>query len=241
MEKFFFHLKRFNAIGLALFFIVVMVVAVLQLTSSNLDDVMYDDDVVGFGAERVGENSAIGQEVETRAGKLVAYYESDEDHERKELAGLVLVNLETSKTLELASAGSDHLVSFDFLFDQKAEEKPVIGYIARVATEQQYKVGRSSLIIGALPELTKNTIAEDVEFVDLPTVRSDGSVAMVMWQDQESAEIVSFRLTDGKVIDRAAIKLPIMDPKRVSQGPGRAMNPSLLRDPGFGVAPSDSF
>ena len=240
-EKFFFYLNRFNAIVFAL----LLVVGLFTIAGAMVADWRYRESSVesDFGLEMERVNSIIGQEVETRGAKVVAYYESDEASERKELAGLVLVNLETSETLRIASSGSEHLVDFEFLYDQGDEARPVVGYIARVASESQYREGRSNLVIGALPAMTRTEIARDVTFVDLPTVRSDGHLGLIMWQDQDVGEVIAFRLSDGQVVDRASVNVPRTDPERLSQGPGRADDPALTRRRDFpgALAPARDF
>lgn len=241
-DRFFFYLNRLNAVAFALLLLATIVFLAVQASRMPDEDYYLSDETASdFGSSMERLNSIIGQGVETKGADIVAYYESDAQYERKELAGLILVNPETTETLQVADAGSELLVSFEFLFDQGIEDQPVVGYIARVATETGYEQGRSNLIIGALPAMTKTVVAENVVFVDLSTVRSDGTVAVIMWQEQDVGEVVAFNLTDGKVVDRARIEVPVTDPERLSQGPGKSFDASLLRRRGDTDAPVHDF
>jgi len=232
-DSFFFYLNRVNAVLFALI-LIGFAWAFLQSQYGYPSDVIYSEEGQGFGSEREKLNSIIGQDVDTRDGTVVAYYESDEQSERKEMAGLVLVNPLINKSLTIASAQDEYLVDFNFLYDQGDEKRPVIGYIATVTDEAGFEKGEADLIIGALPAMTKTNVAEDVLFLDLPQVRSDGSLAVIMWPNQDQAELVAFRLNDGSVIDRAIITVPRINADTVSQGPGKAMDIGLLRQNDFG-------
>ncbi len=177
------------------------------------------------------ENSLIGHAIETADGKIVAYYEGDDGDKRQVGAGMTIINQRTGQSLAFANQPGELLVNFDFLFDQGQEDKPVVGYIAMVSDEERFRAGKADLVIGAIPGMTKNTVAENVLFTDLPTVRSDGSLAVILWQQQNKAALVSFRIDDGAILDRAEIDLPQLEDDRVSQGPGRSFDSALLRRP----------
>lgn len=240
-EKFFFYLHRFNAVALFLLILAVTVSWAWQAWEMQKYTGEWDSDETDFGSKFEPSNSIIGQAQQTRDGEIVAYYDSDDDNERKENAGLVIVNSKSGKTLKIVEAGKELLVDFEFLFDQSADGRPVIGYIAKIANEAQFKAGRADLIVGGLPALSKNVVARDVQYADMPQVRSDGSVGIIIWQTDREAEVVGFNINDGNVTDRAKIDLPIIKDDQVSQGPGRAQDPELLRDPHFGAPPINQF
>lgn len=230
-EKFFFYLNRLNAVLILAVILTLGWVLLAELFRTH-DDVIWHGSSPnsGFGADFNRTNSIIGQAEDTSDGEIVAYYEEDEDSsERRENAGLVLAHPKSGRTLAIAKARKDLLVDFNFLYDQGKPGGPVVGYIAKIASEADFREGKFDLVIGAIPEMTRNVVGEDLRFADLPQVRSDGTLGLIFWQTEDEAEMVGIRLEDGAVLDRASIDLPIIAEDRVSQGPGIADDSALKR------------
>lgn len=242
-ERFFFYLQRFNAILLALTLIgflgfIAYNSWVIHRFESDWSDPGSES---SFGSDFEPKTSVIGQAIDAKGGEIVAYFDSNGDGERADKAGVSLVDPKSGKTMQLGLAPGEILADIDYLYDQGRKNERVIGYIAKVSDEERWRNGRADIVIGALPAMTRNVVARDVVFTDLPTVRSDGTLGVILWQTEDSAELVSFRLEDGSVIDRAEISLPAIRVNRLSQGPGLADDAALRRDPNFGKVPSNAY
>ena len=161
-----------------------------------------------------------GQEIETSDGELIAIMQDDgEAGERVKLGGITITNPTTGKFVEIAPEGSGEVVQFELIFDQGDDGK-VVGYLATVATPEQYEQGRQDLIVGALPALTRNVVARNIRYSDLPRIRGDGSVGMLMWPEEGEAYLIAIRLSDGAIIERTRVKLPTLKQNQLSQGAG---------------------
>ncbi|MBX7527028.1 hypothetical protein [Qipengyuania vesicularis] len=238
IDRFFHYLERFNAIA---FFLLILgtsiFVAGTFIQDRHLTNDFEDSGAFGSGQEKI--NSIIGHPVGTHGGQVVAYYEADDDFERQEEAGVVLVDPATGRQVMVAQSGRDLVVKFEFLFDQGDKDQPAIGYLAAISNRDDWEKGIADLVIGALPAMTRNVVATNVQFIDLPTVRSDGSVGVILWDEQSTARVVAFNLSDGSIIDQASLQIPPLLESRVSQGPGKASEPELRRDPNGGMPPAD--
>ncbi len=153
---------------------------------------------------------------------------------------MTIVNPATGKQLPVAAGADERLVDFAYLYDQNRKSGKVIGYIAKVSDIARFAAGKSDIVIGALPTMTRTVVARDIIFSDLPTVRSDGTLGIILWYTQDSAELVGFRLSDGKVVSRANVRLPVIEEDRISQGPGILEDDSLARRPVL-AAPRNAF
>ena len=130
---------------------------------------------------------------------------------------------------------------FDLLYDQSRETGKVFGYLATIATPEQYKLGRADLIVGALPEMTRNVVVEDVLFVDMPQVRGDSSVGAIVWTEEDRAQLVSISPLEGRILDSAEVALPPLKNKKISQGPGITDDPYLARRSTRDYSPRNVF
>ena len=68
--------------------------------------------------------------------------------------------------------------------------------------------------------MTRNLVARNIRYSDLPRVRGDGSVGMLMWPEEGEAYLVAIRLSDGKIIERTKVTLPTLKESALSQGTG---------------------
>jgi hypothetical protein len=89
--------------------------------------------------------------------------------------------------------------------------------------------------------MTRTVVAEDVRYVDLPTVRGNNTVGMIVWPTEDDAKVIGVDLITGRIIDSAKIALPAPRSNTLSHGPGVADDPGLRRDPGYGRAPVSVF
>jgi hypothetical protein len=161
-----------------------------------------------------------GQEIETAEGSLIAIFQEGEtSSERVELGGITLTNPTTGTAIEVAPDAAASVVQFELIFDQGDEGK-VVGYLATIATPEQYEQGRMDLVVGALPAMTRNVAVRNIRYSDLPRIRGDGSVGLLMWPEEGEAWLVAIRLEDGAVIERTSVKLPVLRSNDLSQGPG---------------------
>jgi hypothetical protein len=76
------------------------------------------------------------------------------------------------------------------------------------------------LVVGAFPTMTRSVVARNVRFSDLPQMRGDGSVGLLMWPEEGEAQLVAIRLADGAIVERAKVTLPTPKQNTLSQGPG---------------------
>jgi hypothetical protein len=177
-----------------------------------------DADTYGGKFERTLPYS--GQQIETADGELIAIMQDDgEPGERIALGGITITNPTTGKFIEVSDDTAPNVVQFELIYDQGDDGK-VVGYLATVATRDQFEQGRQNLIVGALPAMTRNIVARNIRYSDLPRIRGDGSVGMLMWPEEGEAYLIAIRLGDGAIIGRTRVKLPTLKQNRLSQGTG---------------------
>lgn len=177
-----------------------------------------DADAYGGKFERTLPYS--GQQIETSDGELIAIMQDDgEPGERIALGGITITNPTTGKFIEVADDAAPNVVQFELIYDQGDDGK-VVGYLATVATHEQHEQGRQDLIVGALPAMTRNVAARNIRYSDIPRIRGDGSVGMLMWPEEGEAYLIAIRLGDGAIIERTRVKLPTLKQNRLSQGTG---------------------
>mgnify|MGYP000191192023 CR=1 FL=1 len=229
-RRFFLHLQRFNTVAVFLGIVTIFTVVIYEnyFSFAAQRTSAYSDSE--FGNERESTNSIIGDPIETKSAELVAYYEESDLNERKTHAGITIVDPATNRTLEIAQRADERLISLDYIHNQGEKDGPVIGYIALVSSEKRLSSGRADLVLGALPAMTKNVVATDILYSDLPKVRGDGAIGVILWPEDDVARVTAFRLEDGSVIDSKQINLPQIKSNSLSQGPGIADDPSLRRD-----------
>jgi hypothetical protein len=219
-ERFFLYTQRASSIAVlavALAFGAMLVVQWLEVRR-------YEREFAG-GADSYGGKYErtlpySGKQIETSDGELIAIMQDDgEPGERAELGGITITNPTTGKFIEIAPDGSGEVVQFELIFDQ-GEDGKAVGYLATVATPEQYEQGRQDLIVGALPAMTRNVVARNIRYSDLPRIRGDGSVGMLMWPEEGEAYLIAIRLADGAIIERTRLKLPTLKQNELSQGTG---------------------
>jgi hypothetical protein len=160
-----------------------------------------------------------GQEIETADGSLIAIYQDDGNAgERIELGPITLADPGSGRQIEIAPEGAG-VVQFELIFDSGFNGKAV-GYLATIASAEQYRQGRQDLVVGALPALTRNVAARNLRYSDLPQIRGDGSVGLLMWPEEGQAYLVAIRLGDGAIVERAKVRLPTLRENTVAQGTG---------------------
>lgn len=220
-DRFFFYLHRVNALLFLAVLLFIGTVAVAERLRFGATD-EYPSNPSDFGVNADGNRLRSGESVKTPNGDVAFYFERAEDDpfERRKYAGLSLVHPGSGKAIALAPGPEERLVRFEFLFDEALEERPVVGYVAMVSDDARFEDGRADIVIGALPGMTKTVVAQDILLMDMPTVRSDGSLGLVLWTADDQAELVGFRLDDGTVTERAKIELPALKSQRISIGKG---------------------
>jgi hypothetical protein len=172
-----------------------------------------------FGGELERTLPYSGQEIETSDGSLIAIFQDDGDPgERIERGGITISDPGSGRQIELAPEGAG-VVQFELIFDQ-GDHGNAVGYLATIATAEQYRQGRQDLVVGAFPALTRTVAARDIRYSDLPRIRGDGSVGLLMWPEEGEAYLVAIRLSDGAIIERAKVKLPTLKQATLSQGTG---------------------
>jgi hypothetical protein len=218
-DRFFTHVQRISSLLVLVFAALAIAMFVQQwFAYHSFDELRGDKGKFGQKFERTLPYS--GQEIETAEGSLIAVFQDNGSAgERKELGGVTITNPSTGKFIEIASGNSSNVVQFELIFDQ-GEDGKVVGYLATIATKAQYEQGRQDLIVGALPAMTRNVVARNIRYSDLPRIRGDGSVGMLMWPEEGEAYLVAIRLRDGAIIERTKVTLPTLKASTLSQGSG---------------------
>jgi hypothetical protein len=117
-----------------------------------------------------------GQQIETADGELIAIMQDDgEPGERIALGGITITNPTTGKFIEVSDDTAPNVVQFELIYDQGDDGK-VVGYLATVASPEQYEQGRQDLIVGALPVMTRNVVARNIRYSDADVARGRRSL-----------------------------------------------------------------
>lgn len=155
------------------------------------------------------DDSYSGREIETAEGQIVAY-EADEymDARAKLGANVSLTNMTTGESIQIAPEGYS-VINWQLLErDGENEPRVAVGYLAFIADAEQFEQGRFELVVGTFPTLSRITVAQDILYGDLPTVHGDGSVALIVWAENDQAEFVLIDLASGEIVERRAVPLP---------------------------------
>jgi hypothetical protein len=67
--------------------------------------------------------------------------------------------------------------------------------------------------------MTRSVVARNIRYSDLPRIRGDGSVGLLMWPEEDEAYLVAIRLQDGAISERAKVNLPALKEDTLSQAP----------------------
>ena len=236
-DSFFLVVQRVSNMLVVLFILFLAAMAAWQWRESRSFEEDYERKY-GGGFERQLPYS--GQEIETAEGSLIAVFQDDgSPGERIELGGITITDPGSGKQIEIAPEGAG-VVQFELIFD-KGNEGKVVGYLATVATREQFREGRQDLVVGALPALTRTVVARDIRYSDLPRIRGDGSVGLLMWPEEGEAYLVAIRLQDGAIIERTKVKLPRLKQSTLSQGTGSGYFEPGRQSLGDRAAPVASF
>ena len=219
LDRFFLYTQRAASIAVLALAIAFGAMIVIQWLEVRRYEREFAGDADSYGRKYERTLPYSGQQIETSDGELIAVMQDDgEPGERTALGGITITNPTSGKFVEVAPDGTS-LVQFELIFDQGDDGKAV-GYLATVATPDQYDQGRQDLIVGALPAMTRNVVARNIRYSDLPRIRGDGSVGMLMWPEEGEAYLMAIRLGDGAIIERTRVKLPTLKRNRLSQGTG---------------------
>ena len=219
-ERFFLYVQRAASIVVLLVALAFAGLLVFQWLEVRRFERQFAADADSYGGKYERTLPYSGQQIETSHGDLIAILQDDgEPGERAELGGITITNPTTGKFVEVAPQGAGDVVQFELIFDQGDDGKAV-GYLATVATPEQYEQGRQDLIVGALPAMTRNVVARNIRYSDLPRIRGDGSVGLLMWPEEGEACLIAIRLADGAIIERTRVKMPTLKQNQLSQGRG---------------------
>lgn len=221
-ERFFKYLGRFNTAVIASLILVFGGMTVWQAYQDWQwrTEAGESADYPGFGRDAPSGLPITGQEIKTANGTVAAYYQTDENDERFGGAGLTLIDVATGESLMVGASPNDAVIKFEIIHDQSRDDETAIGYIASVADEEQYRLGRTDFIVGSLTRLSRNVVARDVRYTDLPTVNGNGTIGVLLWPEDDEAQFVAVRLVDGSVIKRTSVPLPAIRENTLSKGPG---------------------
>jgi hypothetical protein len=219
-DRFFQILQRISSVLVILLVTVLLAIAARQWFATREFAGVIEPYEREFGGKFERTLPYSGQEIETAEGSLIAIFQDNGNvGERVELGGITITNPNTGESVEVAGGDMTSVVQFELIFDQGNDGK-VVGYLATIATPDQYDQGRQDLIVGALPALTRNIVARGIRYSDLPRIRGDGSVGLLMWPEEDEAYLVAVRLADGAIIERSKVNLPALKDNQLSQGRG---------------------
>ena len=212
-DRFFHALHRINAVAIFGFIVFALVMTVLtQIRAREQGYGRFADDS-SYGSD----DSYVAHQIETADGQIIAY-EADENIGRRAEPGnnVSLTNMTTGESVMIAPEG--HSVINWQLLERGAENVPnlAVGYMAFIANAEQLEAGRFDLIVGTFPTLSRLTVAENILYGDAPTVHGDGSVALIIWAEDDRAEFVSIDLATGVIAERRAVPLPQISENQLS-------------------------
>jgi hypothetical protein len=203
-DRLFHYLMRVNAIGIFLFLAFAGSTIIYQWLESRY----FSPRQSAWGSDTKHKALYTGQELKTRNGSVISYEVADsEGMGRREGGNVSFVNMKTGSSLKVAPENSS-VVNWEILFSPGSNDRVAVAYMAFVSTSEQFKNGRMDLVVGTLPDLQQSTVARNILYGDLPTVQGDGSLAIIMWPDEDTAVFVTVDLTSGKILSRNQVPLP---------------------------------
>lgn len=234
LDTFFVLLNRFNAIGIGIALVCLVVAGASALYSLVQEP---PQEYLGNSDHKAG--SYAGEEIQTANGPVAAYGIGNFDGglASSQSPNLSLVHLASGrKRLILPNDGKRRIIRFETIESSPASRKPLArAYIALAVDAAEKAEGKIDLIVGTLPELKQATVARNLAAVDLATLYGSDKLAIIIWPKPDQAQLVTIDL--GSLQIKATDVIPLPQPKdtKATNDTGRAVRSA--KDP----APANHF
>jgi len=207
-DTFFAYLNRFNAIGVAI--LLICIVIGIAVNVWNDPRLSIGEPFGGDDRRRIGQY--VGEDIQTSAGPVAAYGlgKVDESLSDNVSPNISLTHIASGKTRLIApTTGDQQVIRFEAVDQQDREGKRIAkAYIALLADKTAYANGQMDLIVGNLPELKQVVVARDAFAIDLPTLYDNEKMAIVVWPSPSEAKLISIDLASMKITQTESIPLP---------------------------------
>ncbi len=223
LDSFFVLLNRFNAIGVGIALVCLIVVggaAVYSLFQETPSEY--------FGDNNHKAGRYVGEEIQTAAGPIAVYGigSLQDGLGTTKSPNLSLTHLASGrKRLILPKDGERRLIRFETIESSPESSKPNgRAYVALAANAAEKAEGKIELIVGTLPDLNQVSVARDLFAVDLATLYGNDKLAIIIWPKPDQAQLVTIDLGTLRIQDTEAIPLPQPRSAKVADGAGQAVS-----------------
>ncbi|WAC23707.1 hypothetical protein [Blastomonas sp. SL216] len=222
LDSFFVWLNRFNAIGIGIALVCLIVVGSAALYSRFQEP---PSEYFGDNNHKLGPYA--GEEIQTASGPVAAYGIGNL-HD-----GLVSINSPNLSLTHLASGrkrlvlpkdGKKRIIRFETIKSTPDLAKPFARAYVALAVEAADKAdGKIELFVGTLPDLDQVSVARDLFAVDLATLYGSDKLAIIIWPKPDQAQLVTIDLGTLRIQDTEAIPLPLPQSAKAADGAGQAV------------------
>lgn len=222
LDTFFVLLNRFNAIGIS-----VALVSLIVAGGDALYSHFQEPPTEYFGDNNHTVGRHVGEEIQTAAGPIAVYGIGNlqDGFGTTESPNLSLTHLASGrKRLVLPKDGKRRLIRFETIESSPESRKPHgRAYVALAVDAAEKPDGKIELIVGTLPDLNQVSVARDLFAVDLATLYGKDKLAIIIWPKRDQAQLVTIDLGSLRVQDTDAIPLPQPPSAKVADGAGQSV------------------
>jgi hypothetical protein len=230
LDTFFVLLNRFNAIGIGIALVCLVVVGVAALYSR-----LQEPSQEYFGDSDQTAGLYAGEEIQTANGPVAAYGigELDGGPGISQSPNLSLVHLASGrKRLILPDDGKRRIIRFETIESSPSSRKPLArAYIALAVDAAEKAKGNIDLIVGSLPDLKQATVARNLAAVDLATQYGSDKLAIIIWPKPDQAQLVTIDLGSLRIKATEVIPLPPPQETKATNDTGRFVRSAKVTAP----------
>lgn len=210
------YVSVFNALGLAILILLIAIFLIAPLVLNSGLGGEYGNQPFGHDQDS-NEYGYSGRELNTPDGMVISYsYLKEGVYEESESKNITLFSPRTGRQrLVLPKDSEKQIVSWKIVY-KEGQEKKAIGYMARVATPENYDRGFVDIIVGNLPNLEQKTIAKDVQYIDLVSAYGANGLSLIMWPNDKEAQFLVVDLEKLNILKKEKIDLPKPEGKPLS-------------------------
>lgn len=234
LDTFFVLLNRFNAIGIGIALVCLVVFGIAALYS-----MFQEPPREYFGSSDHKAGSYAGEEIQTANGPVAAYGIGNLDGGwgSSQSPNLSLVHLASGrKRLILPDDDKRRIIRFETIESSPSSRKPLArAYIALAIDAAEKAEGKIDLIVGTLPDLNQATVARNLAAVDLATLYGSDTLAIIIWPKPDQAQLVTIDL--GSLEIKATEVIPLPQPRDTKATNDTRRSVRSAKDP----APANHF
>lgn len=221
----------FNALAISLILLLMLSLSASLIFPALLQPDHFEEGDLNIRATG-SEVPLSGEEIPVKGGRFVKYSvtENVSSNDWRKGTNISIVDTLNGRTHKILPDGDARsLQSWELIYRNNDGKPEAFAYLAWAATEDMTAKGRGDLLIAGFPDLKQYVVARNTKYNDAPRVHGDGSIAMILWREETSAEFVVFDFIKGEITKRVKVDLPVIPANQLQQSEGPIGDP--LRPP----------